>query len=140
PAALHGRARRVVAVEQNPVSFGYLEENVVLNHLEAVVEPLRGDNRTVRIDPGHADRVFLGYLPTSLPWTGRAVGLIRPEGGWIHVHLLEGTKATLRSSEERVRDEIADAGATAGIVVARRVKPYSPGREHRVVDAEVRSR
>jgi tRNA wybutosine-synthesizing protein 2 len=137
PAALHGRAARVIAVEENPLSFGYLEQNIVLNRLEGRVDPLRGDNRRVEIPGGEADRVFLGFLPTSLPWIGRAVALLRPEGGWLHVHLLGGTEDPPGSSGAQLRHAVEPTGRAVRSVAERVVKPYGPGREHRVVDAEI---
>ncbi len=137
PIARHARPRRLVAIEENPESFAYLEGNIARNRLGGRVEAVRGDNRQVGPAPGSADRVLLGYLPDSLPWIPRALSLLVPSGGTLHVHLLEGSAAASGSAESRVRAAIADAGATAGSTLGRRVKSYGPGREHWVVDARV---
>ncbi|MGI0155578.1 MAG: hypothetical protein ACREDE_05540, partial [Thermoplasmata archaeon] len=86
PAARSGRAERVLAVEKNPVAYRYLLDNVRRNGVERRVEPLLGENRTVGLPAGAADRVFLGYLPDSLPWVPRALPLLRKDGGWVHAH------------------------------------------------------
>ena len=138
PAARPGHASRVVAVEKNPVALEYLRANVVLNSVADRVEIMAGDNRTVPLTVGQADRVVLGYLPSAVPWVRRALGLVRPAGGWIHVH----TVADSRDACERARDEVDRAISDAGGTVLdplrpREVKPYGPGRTHVVVDARV---
>jgi tRNA wybutosine-synthesizing protein 2 len=138
PAAVHGHARTVHAVELNPVSYRYLVENARLNGVEALVRPVLGDNRTVDLPMAGADRVLLGLLPSSLPWVGRAVDLLRPDGGTVHVHLVEGTRAGLPGAEARVLEQFGRAGATVESVATREVKPYGPGRRHVVIDARVR--
>jgi tRNA wybutosine-synthesizing protein 2 len=138
PAARLGRARRVIAVEKNPVAVRYLHENVALNHVADRVEVVAGDNRSVPLPCREADRVFLGYLPSAVPWIPRALETLRPEGGWLHVHLLSDARRARERSVGSVERALLDAGATATEPpVAREVKPYGPGRTHVVVDARV---
>jgi tRNA wybutosine-synthesizing protein 2 len=139
PAARLGRARRVIAVEKNPVAVHYLLENVVLNHVEHQVEVMAGDNRIVPLPRSEADRVFLGYLPSAVRWVPRALRTLRPEGGWLHVHLVADAREARTRAAEEVERALLDAGAApTGSLVAREVKPYGPGRTHVVVDAKVR--
>ncbi len=138
PAARAG-ASRVLAVEKNPTAARYLEENARRNGVADRLVVVPGDNRAVPLPTGAADRVFLGYLPSAIPWVGRAVGLLRPSGGWLHVHLLAGT----RSRRDDARGEVVAAVAAAGATLlappaVREVKPYGPGRAHMVVDVRVR--
>jgi len=138
PAARSGPATRVIAVEKNPVAFRYLEENLRLNGVEGRVDPRLGDNREVELPPAAADRVVLGYLPSAVPWVGRAVALVRPEGGWLHVHAATDARTARRSAEEEVARAVQAAGARPlAPPVAREVKPYGPGRTHVVVDVRV---
>lgn len=137
PAALPGRAARVYACELNPTSLGYLRGNIVRNHVEARVVVLPGDNREAPVPLGIADRVILGYLPDSVPWVGRAMDLLRPEGGWLHVHTLTGTRDGSAPAEAAVRAAVEGAGAVVRSAAGRVVKSYGPGREHTVVDAEI---
>jgi tRNA wybutosine-synthesizing protein 2 len=138
PAARAGAAR-VVAVEKNPVAVRYLVENARRNGVGGTVTVVAGDNRTVPLDRGAADRVFLGYLPSAVPWVGRALELVRPVGGVLHVHLVVGSRDARREATDEVETAVRAAG---GLVVApvgaREVKPYGPGRAHFVVDVRVR--
>lgn len=138
PAALPGRASVVHAVEQNPESHRYLRENLRLNHVEGRVRAYLGDCRTVDLPLGTFDRVLLGLLPSALPYVPRAVSLVRPEGGWLHVHLVVGAREGGGEAARRVEAAIAAAGAAVLDTRARTVKEYGPGRVHSVVDARVR--
>jgi tRNA wybutosine-synthesizing protein 2 len=138
PAARVGGARRVVAVEKNPVAVRYLRENVTLNHVAERVEVVEGDNRTVPLPRAEAHRVLLGYLPTSIPWVPRALETVRDEG-WLHVHLVADARRARERATASVERALLDAGAAwTAPLFAREVKPYGPGRTHVVVDARVR--
>ncbi len=138
PAALSGPRTRVVAVEKNPVAHRYLAENAALNGVADRIAPHRGDNREVPLARGAADRVFLGYLPTALPWVPRALDLVRPEGGVLHVHTVADARSARADAEASVTEAVRAAGGSVrGPVTSRDVKPYGPGRTHVVVDAPV---
>jgi tRNA wybutosine-synthesizing protein 2 len=139
PAAVHGSAGRVTAVEKNPIAYGYLRENVERNAAGGQVVCLPGDNRTVALEPRTADRIFLGYLPDATPWVSRAIDLIRVEGGWLHVHTVEDARTATGDACRRVEDAVIATGATVlAPAVAHEVKPYGPGRTHVVVDVRLR--
>ncbi|HKN06347.1 MAG TPA: 50S ribosomal protein L11 methyltransferase [Thermoplasmata archaeon] len=138
PAALLGRAGSVWAVEKNPLSVRYLRENAVLNGVEERVRVVPGDNRTVSLPEGAFDRAFLGYLPSAVPWVPRAVALLRPTGGWLHVHTVAEVRAPLSEAAAAVERSAEAAGARPlEPSRVRVVKPYSPGRNHVVVDARL---
>jgi len=138
PAALPGRAASVFAVEKNPVAVHYLRENATVNGVASRLTVLSGDNRAVELPRGMFDRAILGYLPSALPWVARAVELLRPSGGWMHVHMVADVRAPLTQAAGSVTERAAEAGArpTAPARV-RVVKPYGPGRHHLVVDLQV---
>jgi len=138
PAAVTGRAGRVWAVEKNPVSFGYLVENARLNHVAERVTCLRGDNREVELPLGAFDRVFLGYLPSAVPWVPRALTLLRSSGGTLHVHLVVDAREGPGTAEAAVWKAAERAGARVDRAASRVVKAYGPGRDHVVVDLTAR--
>jgi len=139
PAAVRGHAARVWAVEKNPVAVRYLRENAVRNGVADRVSIVPGDNRAVALPVGTFDRVFLGYLPSATPWVPRAVPLLRPTGGWLHVHTVADVREPLSESAASTVGVAEAAGARlTGAPSARIVKPYGPGRNHRVVDLSLR--
>lgn len=141
PMAVIGRAGRVLAVEKNPVALRYLVENIARNNVSDRVEVVPGDNRTVALPHGGADRVLLGYLPSAVPWVPRALETVRPGGGWLHVHAVADARGAGDRAVQQVRSALRTAGASEleGLR-AREVKPYGPGRTHVVVDAHVAPR
>jgi tRNA wybutosine-synthesizing protein 2 len=138
PAAVHGHADRVFAVEKNPVALRYLRENVIRNAAADRVEVVEGDNRLVPLPRGLGDRVFLGYLPSAVEWVPRALETVRPRGGWLHIHLVADARNARDRASQTVDMALKTAGATLleGLRV-REVKPYGPGRTHVVADAHV---
>ncbi|MCI4344859.1 MAG: methyltransferase [Thermoplasmata archaeon] len=139
PAAVLGKAARVLACEQNPESLRYLRTNVERNHVREKVDIVPGDNRDAVLPRGAADRVFVGLLPSSLAWVPMALRLLRPEGGTLHVHALLGTREGPGSAAGDVTTAIQGAGYRTDSVAVRPVKSYGPGRLHVVVDAHARA-
>ena len=141
PAALPGRAAGVWAVEKNPESVRYLAENAVLNGVQDRIRIVPGDNRSVALPARSFDRVLLGYLPSAMPWIPHAVPLLRPSGGWLHLHTVADVRAPLAQSVGEVDAALEVAGAVRlEPSRGRIVKPYGPGRNHLVVDSRVVAR
>ena len=138
PLALRGEPARVIAIEKNPLSFRYLQENARLNRVERVLDPWLGDNR----DYPHeriADRVLMGYFPGTAKFLPKAFALLRPQGGVVHYH----DTAHERTWKEEMTRAFLEAARACGRVVAieeaRVVKSHSPGVVHAVLVARVRS-
>jgi tRNA wybutosine-synthesizing protein 2 len=139
PAARAHPSVRVTAVEKNPVAYHYLVENLRVNGVTDRVNARLGDNRDVTLTPADADRVLLGFLPDATPWIGRALELVRPEGGWLHVHLVADAHGGRERAAAVVDDAVRASGGRVELpLAAREVKPYGPGRTHVVVDVRVR--
>jgi tRNA wybutosine-synthesizing protein 2 len=130
--------QKVYALEINPNTEFYLEENIKLNKL-ANVEPVICDNRKPpqRLE-GVADRVLMGYLPGTDRFLDAAFFFLKPEGGVIHFH------NTYRDGElwGRPLSELEEAGKRHGmslrVLEKHIVKQYGPRVQHVVVDAEFR--
>jgi len=133
PMAVHSKPRRIYAVEINPVAFGYLKENVKLNKVEDVIEPILGDCAVVT--PAYvADRVIMGYLDAS-EYLEQGIRALLP-GGILHYH--EAVPGAVEQRPvERVLMAAGKQGRKAEIISIRRIKKYSPGVWHVVVDARV---
>jgi len=131
---------RVTAVERNPDAFEYLVENAVRNEVTERVQTYRADCRDVvdgaLADPGFAvDRVVMGYYEAHeyLDSAFRALG----PGGTVHMH--EATPEALVPDRPvgRLREAAADHGRDVAVVATHRIKGYSEGVAHVVVDAHI---
>lgn len=139
PAAKYGRPECVEAVEKNPRAYAFLLRNLEENHVRDRVRAHLGDNREVVLPPASFDRVFLGLLPSAIPFVPRALGLLAPQGGWLHVHLVVSAPRALEEAVGRVSGAIrAEGGSLLSEPIPRVVKPYGPSRSHLVVDARAR--
>lgn len=132
PIAVHSKAKRIYSIEINPDSYRFLLENIKLNEAGNIV-PIFGDSQFVTPE-GVADRVVMGhiychdYLYTAIrALNGRGV---------IHYH--ESTpEAVLDRPVRRVEKTCRKMGKNCRIIGFKKVKNYSPGVYHVVVDAEV---
>lgn len=145
----------VTAIERNPDAFSYLVENVVRNDVQNQVETYRADCRDVinnslegntyeRIGEAdnaykgnkfQFDRVVMGYYD-AYEYLDSALAVLNT-GGTIHMH--EATPEGLVPDRpvERLREAANRHGRRVEIDDTRRVKGYSEGVAHVVVDATV---
>lgn len=133
PLAVYQSPKKVIACEINPVAYSYLVENISLNGVQGVVEPVLGDNRDL---PGKsfADRVIMGYVKTTHEYLPTAMRLVR-DGGVIHYH--ETCPNELLPERPLSRLEDAAGGGKVEVLRIKQVKSYAPGVSHVVVDARV---
>ncbi len=133
PMAVHSKPKKIFAIEINPEAFGYLKENIKLNGVEGIIEPLPGDCAAVT-PQGIADRVIMGYLDAHEYLEQGIRALV--SGGILHYH-----EAVPEAVENRPVERITEAAKKLGrkieIIKTRRIKKYSPGVWHVVADARV---
>jgi tRNA wybutosine-synthesizing protein 2 len=139
PLAKH--VKKVYAIELNPVSYRYLLENIKLNRLSNV-EAIKGD--CAKIIPKlkiKADRISMGFLPSPLKYLDKAFKISK-DGTLIHYSCL-----VQRNQKEKEINEITskiDSIASqnnfkAKLINAAKVKSFSPGLEHYVLDIILRA-
>ena len=134
PIAAHSIAKRVVAIEINPLAYRYLEENIRLNRVEDRVETILGDcSRLSPIDA--ADRVVMGYL-SSQQYLGSGISALR-SGGVLHYHEAVPEPLYPTRPNERIKEVVFELGRRIESLTTRRVKKYSPGVLHSVTDARI---
>jgi tRNA wybutosine-synthesizing protein 2 len=133
PIAVHTGAAKVIACEINPLAFHYLRENIALNKVERIVEPVLGNNLDL---PGEriADRIVMGYVRTTSQHLKKAFSLIK-ENGVIHYQ----DTFPLEVFPQMALDNVAKAAGSRSYNVERmrEVKSYSPGVSHMVLDIRV---
>ena len=134
---------QVTAVERNPAAFRFLVENAVLNDVQDRLRPFRADCRDVaewHADPEvdldvTADRVVMGYYEAH-EYLDAALAVVE-SGGAIHVHEATPEAELPDRPVERLEGAAEEAGRAVDVEEVRRVKSYSEGVWHVVVDAAV---
>jgi len=130
---------KVTAVERNPAAFSYLVENVVRNGVQHRVETYRADCREViegGVDGGEEfsfDRVVMGYYD-AFEYLDHALEALA-SGGTVHMHEATPEKLVPDRPVERLEAAAARADRTVTDWELRRIKGYSEGVAHVVVDA-----
>ncbi len=134
PIAVHSSVGKIYSVEINPTAHNYLVENISLNKVSNVIEPLLGDCRDMA-PRGVADRVLMGYIGNTHHYLDVALEALKEEGGFIHYHESVPDKLKFVRPVRRIK-EAAD-GYEVKVMNQKIIKKYSPGVYHVVVDAWV---
>jgi tRNA wybutosine-synthesizing protein 2 len=137
PMAVHSKPAKIYSIEINPVSYGYLCENVQLNKVEGIIEPMMGDCREIA-PVGIADRVLMGYIGNTNEYLNVAMDVLK-KGGVIHYHESVPDKLKFIRPIERIKEAAREADRELFNVLNKRIiKPYSPGVYHVVVDVMIK--
>lgn len=133
--AVHSRPRKIIAIELNPLAFEYLKENIRLNHVENIVDPVLGD--CADLTPvGCADRVIMGYVLRTHHYLGQGIKALKKEG-ILHYHETTPEPLVYDRPIQRIREAALKLGRGVEIVGKRKIKKYSPGVWHVVIDARI---
>ena len=132
PIGVHANAREVIAIEINPNSYRFLCENIELNKLDNIT-PILGDCKT-ETPKYKADRIIMGYVKTTHHYLKVAIDSLN-EGGILHYHETVPEKLIETRPLERI---ISNAdGRDVELLKINKIKKYSPGVEHVVIDAQI---
>jgi tRNA wybutosine-synthesizing protein 2 len=135
PMAVHSRPRKILAIELNPNAYYYLCENVRQNQVEDIVQPLLGD--CARVTPrGVADRVVMGMVQVTDQYLANGICSLKP-GGILHYHQTTASWRYPDAVVQEVKGAAEGLGLRAEILNCQRVKKYSPGVVHAVIDARI---
>lgn len=136
PMAVHSGPKKITGIEINPESFVYLKENIRLNKVENIFVPICGDCSKAAPE-GTADRVIMGYVGTTHHYLEPAIKALKISGGILHYHETVPESFARTRPQERIRKAACVLGKKVEILETRRIKKYSPGILHVVVDARI---
>ncbi len=135
--AVHAKPKKIIAIELNPVAYRYLLENIRLNKVEHVIEPVHGDAGVVCNQLNcKADRVIMGLLPTPKNYVKSALKILRRPGV---VHY-EGLCDYRNQCESLLKEFLiaADLPETdVKLLGCKRIKSFAPRKEHVRLDIQV---
>ena len=136
PMAVHSKPKKIVSIEINPESFAYLKENIKLNHVEDIITPILEDCSQAAPE-GEADRVIMGYVGTTHHYLETAIRALKRSEGVLHYHETVPENLARIRPEERIEEAAKSLGKKVEVLETRRIKKYSPGVLHVVVDARI---
>lgn len=135
PMAVHSRPERIIAIEINPNAHRFLCENIRQNHVQDIVEPVLGDCEKMAPE-GVADRVVMGMVQVTDRYLAKGISALKP-GGILHYHQTIPSWLYPERAIEDVTQAAEALGRSAGVMGFRRVKKFSPGVVHVVIDARI---
>lgn len=131
------RRVKVYAIDVNPRAYELLVENIRLNRVEGLVEPIHGDaSEVVRSRlRGVATRVIMNHPSQAREFIASACEALREGGGVVHYY-------TFASSVDEAEGELLDGVERAGrrvveVTYSGPVREVAPRRWQMVVDAKV---
>jgi len=135
PMAVHSRPKMVYAIELNPYAHQFLCQNIRANQVQEIVQPILGDC-TIETPQGIADRVLMGMVQITDQYLKTGISALKP-GGMLHYHQTIPSWRFPEAAIEEINDAAADVGCRAEILQCLRVKKFSPGVVHAVIDARI---
>jgi len=136
PIAVYSEPEMIVACEKNPVSFDYLKDNITLNNVTDIVEPLKGDNRKVA-PKLIADRVIMGYIGETRVFLETAINCLKENVGIIHYHD-KITEKNVPKNPMYDFSKVADRfDKKVELIGYKHVKSFAPGIGHYVFDVKI---
>ncbi|MCE4611407.1 MAG: class I SAM-dependent methyltransferase family protein [Desulfurococcales archaeon] len=140
--ARHSKPSKIFSIDINPEAYKLMVENVKLNRVEGVVEPILGDAAKVveeRLKES-SDRVLMPLPALALDYLPHALKALREGKGWIHVYLHikhSKDKSHLKEAVKHVESRVEREGWKLMQAKPRAVRSVGPRMMQVVVDAEV---
>ncbi|MCC7554273.1 MAG: class I SAM-dependent methyltransferase family protein [Methanobacteriaceae archaeon] len=136
PIGVHSKAQKIYSVEINPDSFYFLNENIKINKINKDyerIEAILGDSKNINLDE-KVDRLIMGYVKTTHYYLESGINSLK-KGGIIHYHETVPDKLIESRPLSRIK-KIANSREVE-LINIRKIKKYSPGVSHIVVDARI---
>tara|TARA_A100001037_G_scaffold306698_1_gene354222 strand:- start:3003 stop:4025 length:1023 start_codon:yes stop_codon:yes gene_type:complete len=137
PMAMAGA--EVIAVEKNAAAVTYLKENAHLNRVDKNLYPVENDCRKfikswTDTNGEMFDRIVMGHYD-SKDFLRGAYSVAR-KGSVIHLHEVRADSNPFQSYDE-IEIVAREMGKVVDIEESRRIKGYSPGTSHFVIDIKI---
>jgi tRNA wybutosine-synthesizing protein 2 len=140
PIAVHSKPTKIIACELNPTAYDYLCQNILLNKVDNVIEPILGDCREA-IQEGVADRIIMGFIKTEHSHRHAAFRILKPSGGIIHFHDVGFVDEALELAYNKITQSLKiskfDKQFRVEIINYYKIKSYGPRLLHVVLDIEL---
>lgn len=136
PTAVHSKPKMIYACEKNIISYNFLCENITLNNVNSIVEPLFGDNREIA-PMNIADRVIMGYFNETINFLPTAIRCLKNKCGIIHFHNKFPDENVPDTIMKYFKNEAEKFNININLLTHIKVKSFAPGISHYVFDLEI---
>lgn len=136
PIAIYSNPKKIYACEKNPISYDFLRENITLNNVNSIVEPLFGDNREIA-PINVADRVIMGYFGETIRFLPVAFRCLRNNCGIIHLHDKFPDENVPNITMEHIKNKTRKFKLNINLLKYIKVKSFAPGISHYVFDLRI---
>jgi tRNA wybutosine-synthesizing protein 2 len=136
PVAVYCQPKKIFACEKNKTAFNFLCENIVLNNVTSVVQPLKGDNRVIA-PKNIANRVVMGYINKTYNFLPTAIDCLKDNIGIIHYHDIYPEEVVPERPMKIVDREVKKKKCRFKLLKYKKVKSYAPGISHFVFDIKI---
>jgi tRNA (guanine37-N1)-methyltransferase len=142
--AKHVPSAKIYSIDVNPEALQFMEENIRLNRVYGKVIPLFGDAKAVIENTlkNCADRVLMPLPEKALEYLPCAVSALKPEGGWIHVHLFEHAQKrtdAISAVKTKISQALDSLGVNFEVPFVRIVRSTGPNWFQLVADMHMRN-
>jgi tRNA wybutosine-synthesizing protein 2 len=136
PIAVYSKPKKIFACEKNQIAFDYLKQNIVLNNVISIVEPIKGDNREIA-PKNIANRVIIGYFEETEKFLKIAIDCLHNHKGIIHYHKKIPNRLVPNKVLKKIEEGALKSGCKAELIDYIYVKSYAPGISHYVFDIKI---
>lgn len=133
--ARHARPSKIYAIDINPEAFEYLKENIRINRVEDIVQPLCGDAGEVMRRLPKAERILMNLPHSSCEFLEDALRAVKDNGTINYYEIWN--KDDMEKRVEQLKDMAKDMGYQAEAGYIRIVHPYSPARAYFSVEFRI---
>jgi len=136
PIAVYSKPKKIFACEINPISYEYLCNNISLNHVTEIVEPLLGDNKEIA-PKNVADRVVMGYIRDTHKFLQIAMNCLKDHTGIIHYHDVFPDDVVPKKPFTFIQKAAEQYNSDVELMAFKKIKSYAPGVSHVVLDVKI---
>jgi len=129
---------KIAAIELNPDATKYMKENVRLNKMDGIIEPIEGDARKVVMGRfrNWADRVLMPLPKSAYEFLDVAFAGAK-NGAIVHFYSFAEEGKAFEDAKEKVKQAAKEAKAKVEILNQKIVRPYAPHVVQTVTDFRV---
>jgi tRNA wybutosine-synthesizing protein 2 len=136
PIAVYSKPKKIFACEINTISYEYLCNNISLNHVTEIVEPLLGDNKEIA-PKNVADRVVMGYIRDTPKFLQIAMSCLKDHTGIIHYHDVFPDDVIPKKPFTFIQKAAEQYNSDVELMTFKKIKSYAPGVSHVVLDVKI---